>query len=223
VEVAAVARNGSESSRPSRREAIIDHAIAVFARQGFQGTSIQDVATATSIAPTAVYYHFSSKDELFDAALSKVLSAIDEIVETARPRPTEHGDDAAARTVFAAVWDWVEQNPEAAQLLYHQLPGATQTALVLRREFEERHITRAVDYLPTPPEPADKKEAAARWAIIALATRSVVALGMNIHSLRMSEGPLAEHSPESLRSAYLETSGRILRTSGEHVMATTVK
>jgi AcrR family transcriptional regulator len=211
-----VTRSNGEGYRPNRREFIIDHAIGVFARQGFQGSSIQDVATATSLAPTAIYYHFSSKELLYDAALAKVFTQIDEVVD--RSRPVGHGDESVLVKVLGAVWDWVERNPEPAQLLYHQLPGATPEALKLRSDFEERHIQRAVDYLPTPPEAASKKEAAARWAVLSLATRTTVSLGMTIHSMRMAEGPLASHSAKALRTAYLETSGRIIQAAAERIL-----
>ncbi len=55
--------------RPSRRQEIVDAANKVFARTGFAETSVQDVAEEAGVVPTAVYYHFAGKDELFDVAL----------------------------------------------------------------------------------------------------------------------------------------------------------
>ncbi|MEZ5217145.1 MAG: TetR family transcriptional regulator [Ilumatobacteraceae bacterium] len=61
--------------RPSRRQSIIDAAIRVFAERGFVDTALTDVAEAADVAVTAVYYHFSGKDELFGAAMRHVLEA----------------------------------------------------------------------------------------------------------------------------------------------------
>ena len=59
----------SEHRRRSRRNDIVTAAIQVFARQGYADASIQEVAAEAGVAPTAVYYHFSGKEDLFDVAL----------------------------------------------------------------------------------------------------------------------------------------------------------
>src|SRR3954470_9963287 len=77
--------------RPSRRHVIVDAAIRVFARKGYADASIQDVAEQARVVPTAVYYHFSGKDELFDVALRRVMAETDEVVRNIRP-DAEPGD-----------------------------------------------------------------------------------------------------------------------------------
>ena len=49
--------------------------------------------------------------------------------------------------MISAFWEWLDQNPEACELLYHHLPGMTTRAVTLQREFEEIHL-RLVDYIP---------------------------------------------------------------------------
>src|SRR3954452_9007106 len=92
--------------RPSRRQEIIDAAIKVFARTGFAETSVQDVAEQAGVVPTAVYYHFAGKDELFDVALQSVIADLDEVVENARPEGDEFS--GALTPIIVAVWDWIE-------------------------------------------------------------------------------------------------------------------
>ena len=110
--------------RPSRRNVIVAAAVTVFARQGFSDTSIQEVATEAGVAPTAVYYHFSGKEELFEAALRNVLDTINEVVAEARA-DDEPGDPELLGHVISAVWTWLEDHPDAARLVNHHLPGAT--------------------------------------------------------------------------------------------------
>src|SRR3954447_24161440 len=130
--------------RPSRRQEIIDAAIKVFARTGFAETSVQDVAEEAGVVPTAVYYHFAGKDELFDVALQSVIGELDEVVENSRP---EVDDPAVALPqITAAVWNWIESRPDHAQILYTHLPRATDEARLLRVQFAEKHIERAFAY-----------------------------------------------------------------------------
>jgi AcrR family transcriptional regulator len=54
--------NGPESS--SKREAIIDIAAQSFAREGFHGVSMRDIAKANDSSVATLYNHFASKDAL---------------------------------------------------------------------------------------------------------------------------------------------------------------
>ncbi len=57
---------GAEGSRGSR-EAILTVATDLMAERGFAATSIGSICSATGLAPTAVYWHFGSKDGLLAA------------------------------------------------------------------------------------------------------------------------------------------------------------
>ena len=127
--------------RPSRRNDIIDAAIRQFARNGFVDASISDVASEADVVVTAVYYHFSGKEELFSAAVHRVFESIGEVVAAARGGD-EPADPESLDAVIDAVWNWIDTHPEEATLLYLQLPGATRQITTLRQEFEEVHVQR---------------------------------------------------------------------------------
>jgi len=57
------------------RQRIIEAATQAFARKGFYGTSISDLAEATDLTKGALYHHFESKDALFYAVLDAVRRA----------------------------------------------------------------------------------------------------------------------------------------------------
>lgn len=46
------------------RERIFREALRLFARKGFDATSIRDIASAVGVADAALYRHFSSKDDI---------------------------------------------------------------------------------------------------------------------------------------------------------------
>lgn len=52
------------------REAIKEAALVEFARNGFKGASIADIADAAGVAKPLVHYHFESKEELWKASVS---------------------------------------------------------------------------------------------------------------------------------------------------------
>ena len=61
-------RRASSGSGPTPN-AILDAALRIFARDGFDGASIPAIAKAASIGHPLVHYHFGSKDNLWRAAV----------------------------------------------------------------------------------------------------------------------------------------------------------
>ncbi|HUI60195.1 MAG TPA: helix-turn-helix domain-containing protein [Steroidobacteraceae bacterium] len=51
----------------STRERILDVALELFTDQGFDGTSIREIAERIHISKPAIYYHFASKEEILMA------------------------------------------------------------------------------------------------------------------------------------------------------------
>jgi AcrR family transcriptional regulator len=52
---------------PLTRKQILDASLHLFSQRGFARTSVRDIAQAAGITDAAIYYHFASKRELFEA------------------------------------------------------------------------------------------------------------------------------------------------------------
>ena len=66
----APARDGQPSgdqAGASTRERILDVALDLFTDQGFDGTSMREIAERLNITKPAIYHHFASKDEILMA------------------------------------------------------------------------------------------------------------------------------------------------------------
>jgi AcrR family transcriptional regulator len=50
----------------SAKERILENAVRIFSAQGFHGTSMRDIATASGCSLPTLYYHYNSKSELFE-------------------------------------------------------------------------------------------------------------------------------------------------------------
>ena len=76
-----------------KRRAILDAAVAVFARQGFHGTRVADIADEAGVAYGLVYHYFRSKDEVLNTlfverwrVLLQAIRQVDEDRDTARDK-----------------------------------------------------------------------------------------------------------------------------------------
>jgi AcrR family transcriptional regulator len=56
---------------PDLRAAILDAAEALFARHGFYGVTVRQVAAAVAVDTALVHYYFGAKRELFDAVFAR--------------------------------------------------------------------------------------------------------------------------------------------------------
>lgn len=70
-------------SREQTRKRLLGAAARLFARNGFDATSVDDVAEAAGYSKGALYYNFASKDELFEALVEESIGQMISGLETA--------------------------------------------------------------------------------------------------------------------------------------------
>ncbi|GAA5093088.1 TetR/AcrR family transcriptional regulator [Nocardia iowensis] len=71
------------STAEIRREAVVDAAIEEFARTGYHGTPIANVATRAGISPAYVFKLFPGKTALFVAALDRCFELVEQALAAA--------------------------------------------------------------------------------------------------------------------------------------------
>jgi TetR/AcrR family fatty acid metabolism transcriptional regulator len=63
-------------NQEQRRAALLGAAVRVFARKGFHGARVGDVASEAGVAHGLVYHYFSSKDELLETIFRETWAAL---------------------------------------------------------------------------------------------------------------------------------------------------
>jgi AcrR family transcriptional regulator len=58
-----------------RQEQIVQAAVEVFSRYGFRGATVRRLARQAGVSEAMIYYHFPSKEALYDAILQKKIDA----------------------------------------------------------------------------------------------------------------------------------------------------
>jgi len=104
---------------PSSRDKILDTAEPLFARFGFAGVGLREVAERVGMGKSSLFHHFPSKVQLYVAVIERVYAEFD-----ARLQPPEgaHGSPAAQLHAWAeAAVRMLAEHPDWAALLLRTL------------------------------------------------------------------------------------------------------
>jgi AcrR family transcriptional regulator len=103
------ARRGRPPKGEARdtRSAIFDAALDLFARQGFAGTSVREIARAAGLSDGGLYRHFPSKQAVFDALLAEWgPSVVPEVMGGLPPDLRDQPADCVRELVRRVVAAW---------------------------------------------------------------------------------------------------------------------
>ncbi|CAM3542395.1 TetR/AcrR family transcriptional regulator [Nocardioides zeicaulis] len=134
------AGTGTRRGRPGHdQQAVLRVAVELFNRQGYDATSVGDVARELGLTKSAIYHHVPSKEHLLrtavDEALDALIGALDDVAAT-------DGLDAGRRlrlAVRSSVSVLVAHLPAVTLLLrVHGNTPVQKAALARRRTIDER-------------------------------------------------------------------------------------
>ncbi|MEJ8670530.1 MULTISPECIES: TetR/AcrR family transcriptional regulator [unclassified Streptomyces] len=73
--------------RGDTRQRIQDVALELFAEQGYEKTSLREIAERLEVTKAALYYHFKTKEEIIVSLFEDLTKPIEELIEWGRQQP----------------------------------------------------------------------------------------------------------------------------------------
>ncbi|MBV1700193.1 MAG: TetR/AcrR family transcriptional regulator [Hyphomicrobiales bacterium] len=146
------------SDYDQRREAILDHAAELFARKGFNGASIAELAAACKTSKSLIYHYYPSKEDILYEVMASHVEALAEMVETLEKgsgSPRAQLDELIGR--FIALYMGAKSRQKVLLDELEYLPDARREAIV----GQQRQLVAAVSKLLADIHPAlanDKKQ-----------------------------------------------------------------
>lgn len=131
-----MAERGRRLTAAARRAQLIDVGRAVFARRGYDATSVEEIAEHAKISKPIIYEHFGGKEGLYavvvDREMEYVVRRIAEAIATGSPR-------RRVERAALAFLTYVRDHPDGFAVLAHGAPaGATGGMSSLLNDVAER-------------------------------------------------------------------------------------
>ncbi|WP_141933949.1 TetR/AcrR family transcriptional regulator [Microbacterium sp. SLBN-146] len=130
---------GARRGRPGYdRDQVLAVAVQLFNEQGYDATSVADLAQRLGLTKSALYHHFTSKEQLLALALDSALTALEASLDAAQTAEASAAERLRA-VVHGAVAVLIDHLPEVTLLLRVRGNSPTeQAALERRRVFDAR-------------------------------------------------------------------------------------
>jgi AcrR family transcriptional regulator len=135
----------ADERRTDTRAQIREVALELFAEQGYDKTSLREIAERLGITKAAVYYHFKTKEEILTSLFNEFFAGLDELVAWARARPRT----AETRADVLRRYQDLLAGPTGAQLIRFMQEGqAALKDLPAGSEMKERFARLATVLVP---------------------------------------------------------------------------
>ncbi len=175
-------------ARPDTRERIQSVALELFAEQGYDKTSLREIAERLNVTKAALYYHFKSKEDIVTSLVEDYFGEIDQLVAWGSTQPKT---PASRAEVLRRYYGIVASAGEVFKMLHHNQASVNHLAAAKNRSelFRER-MDALVGVLTEADPPLDSQLRAA----MALAS---VSFGCMFYSERAED-------PDKLRATVLD-------------------
>ncbi len=125
------------------REGVLAVAVQLFNEQGYDATSVSDLAQRLGLTKSALYHHFASKEELLAIALDEALSGLEAVLEHPEAN-TGRAFDRLRHVIRGAADVLVTELPAVTLLLRVRGNGAVERDALERRRLFDQRVTRLV-------------------------------------------------------------------------------
>ncbi|KUF15583.1 MULTISPECIES: TetR/AcrR family transcriptional regulator [Streptomyces] len=126
---------GRQRRRGDTRQRIQDVALELFAEQGYEKTSLREIAERLEVTKAALYYHFKTKETILTSIFDDLTRPIDELIAWGKEQPRTLETKRTILTRYSEILD------EGAPLFrFMQENQATVRDLKTGESFKDRMI-----------------------------------------------------------------------------------
>lgn len=119
------------------RDRIKAVALELFTEQGYEATSLREIAERLGVSKAALYYHFKSKDEIVTSFVEDRFGPMDELIAWAESQPI---GSATRRAVIGRYADTMFAGEQPAVMRFFEQNQTVLKSLSAGRDLRERML-----------------------------------------------------------------------------------
>ena len=122
-------------SAERRREQLLQVAVHLFSRKGFNGTTTREIAAAAGVTEAIIFRHFATKEDLYTAIIDQRLKSADarEWLKNIKLAMDADDDEAVMRQLISAIIAGHRDDPEFQRLMLYAALEGNEIALIFMR------------------------------------------------------------------------------------------
>ena len=152
-----VAEHGHD--RSDTRSRLRELALQLFAEQGYEQTSLREIAERLGVTKAALYYYFKSKEDIVRSLVEDYMAQIDDLIAWAKDQPR---DTAIKAEIVSRYLDIVANGTAVFRLLHQNQAAVSSLAAAKERgELFRERMDALVDLLTEPGAPVSDQVRAA--------------------------------------------------------------
>ena len=136
-------------SAEHRRRQIIEVAIDLFSRRGFNGTTTKEIAAAAGVNEAIIFRHFAGKEQLYAAILDYRRNSLraEEWLSEMQSFMAENNDEAVFRHLTAKIIQLVHDDPKFERVMLYAALEGHELAAMHHKQFAIPFIDMLIDYI----------------------------------------------------------------------------
>src|SRR5215469_2314195 len=141
---------GHERGRDTRAR-LLGLALQLFAEQGYEQTSLREIAERLGVTKAALYYYFKSKEDIVRSLVEEYFGAMDELIAWGKSQPR---DRETMTELVRRYLDIVANGSEVFKMLHQNQAAVSALAAAKERgELFRERMDAMVDLLAEPGAP----------------------------------------------------------------------
>jgi TetR/AcrR family transcriptional regulator len=174
-------------SAEKRREQLLQVAVDLFSRKGFNGTTTREIAASAGVTEALIFRHFETKERLYTAIIDQKVNSPDAAAWIAELRSAMNRDDdeAVIRQLISAIISLHRTDPKFERLMLYAALEGNEIALMYMLQVTASIVDAFRTYFLRRQEQGDLSPIGPDVALMAIAGMAKnYALSKYVHGLK---------------------------------------
>ena len=126
-----------------RREQLIEVAVDLFSRKGFNGTTTRQIATSAGVTEAVIFRHFATKEDFYTAIIDRKVKSplFAEWLADLRAAMTRNDEEAVVRRIIETIIRTHRVDPQFERLMLYAALERNEMALLYMGKMTEAVVT----------------------------------------------------------------------------------